>query len=415
MTVAQERDCVLCINGGSATIKFALYTRGAAMKRTLSGKIDRIGLPGMCLSFRDTVTRRQEKVMIDDDRTAPAFLIDWLAQRIDLSCLKAVGHRVVHGMHYDDHQMISSSLLEELRRHCEIDPDHLPGEIDMIDAIVQRYPQLPQVACFDTVFHRTMTREASMLPLPHRFQDRGMRRYGFHGLSYAYLLERLAHIGEGGERHGRMVLAHLGSGASMAAIRDGRSIDTSMGFTPAGGLTMGTRTGDLDPGVACYLMQTEKITAAEFNSMVNRESGLLGISGISADMRDLLALETTNSRAADAVALFCYRAKKCIGAYAAALGGLDALVFSGGIGENTPAARARICAGLEFLGIEIAKENNLQNSVLISTASSRVAVRVLHTDEEMMIARSVLRILKLPIPDFSFDEEPDHAGIDQRG
>ena len=291
-------------------------------------------------------------------------------------------------------ELVSRELLDELHRIRPYDPEHLPREIELIEAFRQRYPKLPQVACFDTAFHRTMPRVAKMLPIPRRFDAKGIQRYGFHSLSYAYLMEELARLGDSAATKGRVILAHLGNGASMAAVRDGKSIDTSMGFTPTAGLVMSTRTGDLDPGLAPYLERTEQISTKQFYEMVNHESGLLGISETSSDMRDLLGRETQDVRAAEAVALFCYQTRKWIGAYAAALGGLDTLVFAGGIGENAPVIRARICAGLEFLGIEIEEKQNAANAGVISASAGRVAVRVIRTDEELTIARSVSKIIR---------------------
>ena len=226
----------------------------------------------------------------------------------------------------------------------------------------QRHPKLPQVACFDTAFHQTMPRVAKLLPIPRRFDAKGIQRYGFHGLSYAYLMEELARLGDPAATKGRVILAHLGNGASLAAVRDGKSIDTSMCFTPTAGLVMSTRSGDLDPGLAPYLARTEQMTTSQFYKMVNHESGLLGVSETSSDMRDLCASETSDVRAAEAVALFCYQAKKWIGSFAAALGGLDTLVFAGGIGENAPVVRARICEGLNFLGIELNESRNAETA-----------------------------------------------------
>jgi acetate kinase len=292
-------------------------------------------------------------------------------------------------------EIVTQDLLDELDRLRPYDPDHLPREIELIEAFRQRHPKLPQVACFDTAFHQTMPRVARLLPLPRRFDSKGVQRYGFHGLSYAYLMEELARLGDPAAATGRVILAHLGNGASLAAVRDGKSIDTSMGFTPTAGLVMSTRSGDLDPGVAPYLARTEKLTTKQFYEMVNHESGLLGVSETSSDMRDLLAREKDDGRAAEAVALFCYQAKKWIGSFAAALGGLDTLVFSAGIGENCPSIRARICDELGFLGIALDEARNAGNAPVVSTAASRAAVRVIRTDEELMIARSVCRVLGL--------------------
>jgi acetate kinase len=285
---------------------------------------------------------------------------------------------------------VTPRLLAELRRITAYDPEHLPREIGLIEAFRRRHPRLPQVACFDTAFHRKMPRVARLLPIPRRYQAQGVERYGFHGLSYAYVLEELTRIAPALARR-RVILAHLGNGASLAALHGGQSIDTSMGFTPAAGLMMSTRTGDLDPGVAYYLSHSERMTAARFQRMVNHESGLLGVSGRSSDLRDLLAREASDARAADAIALFCYQTKKWIGAFAAALGGLDALVFTGGIGENAARIRTRICDGLGFLGIKLSEPQNAKTRAVISTKQSRVSVRVIATNEELMIARSVLR------------------------
>ena len=265
----------------------------------------------------------------------------------------------------------------------------------MIDALQERFPSLPQVACFDTAFHTGMPRVAQLLPIPRRFEALGVRRYGFHGLSYTYLMEELVSLGDKAATAGRVILAHLGNGASLAAVRNGKSIDTSMGFTPTSGLPMSSRSGDLEPGVASYLEQRENITATEFQQLASRESGLLGISETSADVRELLAMEDTDKRAREALALFCYQTKKWLGGYTAALEGLDTLVFSGGIGENAPAIRARICEGLGYLGITLDPQANTDNAAVISTGTSAVTVRVIATDEALIIARSVHRLLQL--------------------
>ena len=330
-----------------------------------------------------------------DGEPAVEFLIDWLEARHEFAAVSAVGHRVVHGMARTEPARITPDLLDELRRATPYAPDHLPREIELIESFRARHPRLPQVACFDTAFHRTMPAVAKLLPLPRRYQTKGVQRYGFHGLSYAYLIEELARAAGAEAAQGRVSLAHLGSGASLAAVRGGTSIDTSMGFTPAAGLVMGTRTGDLDPGVVAFLAHTEQMTALQFHDMVNHESGLLGVSETSSDMRDLLAREGEDVRAAEAVALFCYQAKKWVGAFAAALGGLDTVVFSAGIGERSAAIRARICEGLGFLGIVLDDERNTDHAAVISPDVSRVTVRVIPTDEELMIARSVSRLLRL--------------------
>ena len=389
------RQSILTINGGSSSIKFAIYQTGEPLARVLHGKIDRIGLSDTNLTFTRSTGNQQagRSLAIPDHKSAADFLIDWLEEQHGFESVQAVGHRVVHGMTHTAPEPVTREILDELHRISPLDPEHLPREIELIEAIRRRHPQLPQVACFDTAFHRTMPRVARLLPIPRRYQAQGIERYGFHGLSYAYLMEELACLGDPAAMTGRVILAHLGNGASLAAVRDGKSIDTSMGFTPTAGLPMSTRYGDLDPGLVGYLARTEQMTATQFHHMVNHESGLLGVSDTSSDMRDLLAEEPADVRAAEAVALFCYQAKKWIGSFAAALGGLDTLVFAGGVGENAPLVRARICAGLSFLGIELNESRNADTAAVISTDASRATVRVIRTDEELMIARSLCRVL----------------------
>jgi len=391
--VKPANPCILTINGGSSSIKFALYQTRKPLKRTLHGAIDRIGLSGTKLTFEDPVTNHlgSRELSASDHKSAGNYLMDWLEKQEGFGSLLAVGHRVVHGMQHSAPELVTQELLDELHRISPYDPEHLPREIEMIEAFRQRHPKLPQVACFDTAFHRTMPRVAKLLPIPRRYEAKGVQRYGFHGLSYAYLMEELDRLGDPAATNGRVILAHLGNGASLAAVRDGKSIDTSMGFTATAGLPMSTRSGDLDPGLVSYLARTEQMTARQFQKMVNHESGMLGISEISSDMRDLLAQEASDVRAAEAVALFCYQAKKWIGSFAAALGGLDTLVFAGGIGESAPLIRERICQGLGFFGIELNNARNADTARVISADAGRVTVRVTPTDEELMIARSVLR------------------------
>jgi len=367
---------ILTINGGSSSIKFALYAAVDPLKRGIYGTVDRIGLDGTNLTFHDREDKPQpgRPLTAGDHRSAANLLIDWLEWQNDFKSVRAVGHRVVHGMKHTEPELVTSELLAELHRISPYDPDHLPREIELIEAFRLRHPQLPQVACFDTAFHQTMPRVAKLLPLPRRFDAKGVQRYGFHGLSYAYLMEELVRLGDPAAKSGRIILAHLGNGA-----------------TPTAGLVMSTRTGDLDPGLAPYLARTEQMTTQQFYDMVNHQSGLLGISETSPDMRDLCRIEATDIRSAEAVALFCYQAKKWIGSFTAALGGLDTLVFAGGIGENAPLIRSRICAGLGFLGLELDEERNARSAAVISQATGRVTVRVIRTDEELMIARSVQR------------------------
>jgi len=396
LALEQDRSYVLTINGGSSSIKFALYQTVDPPKRALHGKVDRIGLSGTQFTFSDPARQQQDSHRIGDfdHRSAAQFLCDWLENRIGFASICAVGHRVVNGgAKYNEPQRVTQDLLDELRRNNAYAPEHLPPEIALIDLFGKRAPGLPQVACFDTAFHRHMPRVAKILPIPRRFQAKGVERYGFHGLSYSFLMEELARVAGAKPAQGRVILSHLGNGASLAAVRGGKCIDTSMGFTPAAGVPMSTRSGDLDPGLAWYLSQTEHMTVQQFHRMVNHESGLLGISETSSDLRDLLDREATDIRAAEAVALFCYQVKKWIGAFAAALGGLDTLVFAGGIGENSSVVRSRICEGLGFLGIQLDETKNAAGEPVISADASGTQVRVIRTDEEIIIAKTVFRIL----------------------
>lgn len=383
------KSAILSLNSGSSSLRFALYERDVPL---ISGKFDRIGSAAATLSFTVNGGTENRVANLPDHAACVPLLLEVLAKHE----LRAVGHRVVHGGPcYHDPQLVDGSMLTELRRITAFAPNHLSATLALIEAMTLAFPELPQIACFDTAFHHDMPRVAKQLALPRRYFAQGVQRYGFHGLSYAFVMEELERQNDPAATIGRVILAHLGSGSSMAAVRDGRSIDTSMGFTPASGLVMSTRSGDLDPGLFHYLATTEDMTTAEFQHMVNHESGLLGVSAVSSDMRDLLAQETSDERAAEAVDLFCYEAKKRIGSYAAALGGLDTLVFSGGIGENSPVVRERICRGLDFLGIELDQARNRDSVAVITMESSRATVRIIRTDEELMIVHSVCQVLGL--------------------
>jgi acetate kinase len=394
--MAASSSRILTINGGSSSIKFALFEAARAPRQILSGMIERIGLSDAIFRVKHATPAASfcREVTAPNHTVAVGMLMDWIEKDAPCGELTAVGHRVVHGgPKYFEPQLITPEMLAELQRLTAFDPEHLPEEILLIEAFRYRFPELPQIACFDTEFHHDLPRVAKLLPIPRRYEAIGVRRYGFHGLSYAYLMEELARLGDTAATTGRVILVHLGSGASLAAVRDGKSIDTSMSFTPTSGIPMSTRSGDLDPGLIGYLARTEKMTPQQFNEMVTTQSGLLGISEISSDVRDLLAHETHDVRAAEAVALFCYQVKKWIGAFAAALGGIDTLVFAGGIGANSPVVRSRICAGLKFLGVELVEATNAINGNVVSIATGTVTVRVIHTDEEIMIAKSVIRVI----------------------
>jgi acetate kinase len=386
---ARAENLVLVLNAGSSSLKFALFDRSPSLTRTFAGTIDRIGSSkaSFTLSGIDTQEAERSEIPAGDHVNGLRYLLERLTEAAGGTGLRAVGHRVVHGgTRYREPQRVDNAMLAELRRISAFDPEHLPAEIALMEFLAAKFPHIPQIACFDTAFHSAMPRVAKLLPIPRRYQSKGVQRYGFHGLSYEYLMTQPG-------MNGLIILAHLGNGASLAAVRDGQPLDTSMAFTPTAGLPMSTRSGDLDPGLVGYLAHTEQMTAEQFHAMTNWQSGLLGVSETSSDMRDLLAREANDQRASEAVALFCYQAKKWIGAFAAALGGLDTLVFTGGIGENAPVIRARICNGLEFLGIELDQQQNAANAEVISASESSVAVRVIRTDEELMIAKTVCRFL----------------------
>ena len=384
---------ILALNVGSSSVKFALFGGADPQKRIFEGAIERIGRPDAAFWVKDEAEADNfsRPVKATNHARALAILIGWLAKRLVEENLAAIGHRVVHGGPvYGRPELITEKMIAKLREFFVYDPEHMPEEIAAIESFRAHFSKVPQVACFDTAFHHDLPRVAKIFPIPRKYEKQGVRRYGFHGLSYEFMMEELA------SRHtqgGRVILAHLGSGASLAAVNRGWPIDTSMGLTPAGGVLMSTRSGDLDPGLVAYLSRKDGMNAKQFNDMANFRSGLLGISETSSDMKELLRRAARDARCAEAVAVFCYQVKKTIGAYAAALGGLDTLAFAGGIGENAPVIRALVCDGLGFLGIKLAEGKNAANAPLVSAKSSRVAVHVIHTDEALMIARSVARLL----------------------
>jgi acetate kinase len=363
---------LLAVNSGSSSVKFALFTYEARPSALRRGTID--------ATVRHTVAER---------------LIALVETELVERPLVAIGHRLVHGgPEYRDARLITPEMLDALRRLVPFAPNHLPDEIELIDGFASLRPHTPQIACFDTAFHRDLPDVARRLPVPQVYDAAGLRRYGFHGLSYAFLAQELSRVAGPDAAHGKVVMAHLGNGSSLAAVKAGRCVDTTMGFTPIGGVVMSTRSGDLDPGVVTYLVRTSGLSADEVEDVLSRHSGLLGISGISGDMRDLLAREPMEPECRLAVSIYCYEIKKRIGAYAAALGGIETLVFSGGIGQHAPSVRSRICEGLDFLGLGIDDVRNAASAAVISTASAPVTVRVIPTDEEVMIAQAIHRLLE---------------------
>ena len=387
---------LLTINGGSSSLKFAVFSSGSALRRKLSGRIERIGTPQAALEVSDARGRPVASLEIaaGDHAHAAERLAGWLDTQADILPIAAVGHRIVHGgLKLTEHQRVTEAVLEALRANRSLDLAHLPQEIAMIEVLERAWPGVPQMVCFDTAFHRDLPRVSQLLPIPRTYIDAGFRRLGFHGLSYEYLLGELRRVA-GEAADGRVILAHLGSGASLAAVHRGRPVDTTMAFTPTAGVVMGTRPGDLDPGLLLHLERMEGRQPEDMDRFVSEKFGLFGVSGGTSDMRDLLARAGTDVRAAEAVELFVYQIAKTVGAYATILEGLDTLVFSGGIGERSAAIRSRICARLAAWDVRIDESRNAAGAAAISTGASSVTVRVIPTDEEIVIARAVRAMLE---------------------
>jgi acetate kinase len=383
-------NIILCVNAGSSSLKFALYRISQSSEnKAAEGAIEGIGQPEGRLWLRDSQKRPLEDrpIKFADAHEAVNALFEVLEQP-SLDRPVAVGHRIVHGgALYTAPQKITRKLQDDLQELVPLAPLHLPRQIELIEAIAKWRPGLPQIACFDTAFHAHMPELAARLPLPREMWEKGARRYGFHGLSYEYILSVL-----GSRAKGRVIIAHLGNGASMVAIRDGVPVDTSMGLTPTGGFMMSTRSGDLDPGLLLYLLRSG-CSASELEELLNKKSGLLGVSMLSSDMKTLLEKRDREPFAEQAIAMFCYNVRKFAGAFAAVLGGLDTLVFTGGIGERAAPVRDEICRDLEFLGIRLDQEQNEKHAAVISAPESRCTVLVVPTDEDLMIARHSCRLL----------------------
>jgi acetate kinase len=374
---------ILSLNGGSSSLKFAVYRlSGTAEERMFSGAVEAIGQPSGKAWLRGGDKTLQEETGKFPDHTAAMKKMFAGLREQGVEKLAAAGHRIVHGgPKFTAPQLIDAQLKQALKELIPFAPLHLPSQIAMIEAVEAHFPDLPQVACFDTAFHSRMPEEAQRFALPQRFWEQGIRRYGFHGLSYEYVIGKL-----GGKLGRRAIIAHLGNGASMVALKDGLPMDTSMGMTPTGGFMMGTRSGDLDPGVLIHLLKTG-YSAEQLEELVDHEAGLLGVSGHTSDMKALLQKSQTDSAAHMAVQMFAYQVRKFIGAYAAVLNGLDTLVFTGGIGERAADVRGKICSGLGYLGVALETQANAQNAEVISLPNSQCAVRVVQTDEDLMIVR----------------------------
>jgi acetate kinase len=392
------REGILVINAGSSSIKFSLFVgeSGGEMALSSKGQVDGIHVAPLFKAFdpagHPLAEKRWEHGESLSHEVLLSFLLRWIEEHLDGAVLKAAGHRVVHGgLRYSHPVRIDADIVEELETLVPLAPLHQPHNLAPIRALAAVHPELVQVACFDTAFHRTNPRVAEIFALPRALTAEGVRRYGFHGLSYEYIAHRLTEVAPE-VAGGRVVVAHLGSGASMCAIKDGTSIASTMGFTALAGLPMGTRTGNLDPGVVLYLMQRKGMDAKQLETLLYKESGLLGVSGISNDMRVLL--DSTDPHAEEAVELFCYRIGRELGSLAAAMGGLDALVFTAGIGERSAVVRERVCRQAEWLGVRLDPTANAGNVQCITAADSPIPALVIPTDEEMMIARHTRAVLR---------------------
>ncbi len=383
---------VLTVNTGSSSLKVGLYAMGEGGERLLlDGLGDGIGKAEGSLTLRDGGGKvvRSEKVSHATQESALGEVMAWMRE-MHGAAPEAVGHRVVHGgPRLMEHQPITPAVLEELQRCIHFAPLHIPGALALIEATERTFAGVPQFACFDTAFHGTMPERASRLPLSQALADEGIRRYGFHGLSYESIVAQL-----GKAMPSRVVAAHLGGGASLAALKDGLSVDTSMGLTPTGGIPMATRSGDLDPGILLYLIRTKKMDADALEAMLNHEAGMVAVSGGMSDMRELLAAsDGGDGRATLAVEMFCVAIAKEIAAYAAVLGGLDMVVFAGGIGEHSAEVRGKVCERMAFLGLRLDDGANTAGRAVISAAESTVEVRVVESREDLEIARHCRRMM----------------------
>ena len=380
---------ILCLNGGSSSLKFATYgMEEAGDERIFSGAIEAIGTTTGRAWLKTPKTVVADQNGSFPDHAAAIKTMFAVLQQQGVKKLAAAGHRIVHGgPKFTAPQQIDNKLKRALKELIPFAPLHLPSQLAMIDAVAVHYPDLPQAACFDTAFHCSMPEVAQRFALQEKFWQQGIRRYGFHGLSYEYVVAKL-----GKELGQRAIIAHLGNGASMVALKSGQPIDTSMGLTPTGGFMMGTRSGDLDPGVILYLLR-QGYSADQLEALLNHQSGLLGVSGQTSEMKTLLDRQGSDSAAALAVRMFSYQIRKFVGAFAAVLGGLDTLVFTGGIGERAAQIRADVCQGLEHLGIELDNDANASSVAIVSVPNSRCMIRVVETDEDLMIARHTRTVL----------------------
>lgn len=389
-TTQQNTPAILTVNAGSSSIKVAVFELHDPTAKILEASVVNIGTPSTAFVTAES----NRAVAARNHAEAVRLLLEWLVAHVAVSALAAVGHRIVHGgPQYAEGVVVTDQVLADVRTLVAFDPQHLPVELELVEVFRQAAPSAQHVLCFDTAFHHNLPLRARLLPIPRRFETAGVRRYGFHGLSYAFIMQELRRVEGETAANGKVIIAHLGSGVSLAALQGGEPIDTTMSMTPASGVMMSTRSGDLDPSLALYFERTQGYDADRFNHMVNFESGLLGISETTADMEKLLEAQAADARARDAVDIFCYQVKKSIGSLAAALGGLNTLVFTGGMGEKAPVIRAKICDELAFLGITLDADRNRQSDRLISVEGGQVGVHVIRTDEATTIAGQVARLI----------------------
>lgn len=389
-----DTSFLLTVNAGSSSVKLELFA-AKALQPVLAITAANISQTNAMLSLVEPGQGpHRQPLQAANHAEAVSVALDQMHNYLKPELLTGVGHRVVHGgQTFATPTVLTRAVVGQLQEMTAFDPEHMPAALEIIAAFDRRLPNVPQVGCFDTTFFRDLPDLARLLPLPRTFESQGLRRYGFHGLAYTSLLRGFGEIAGKTAAHGRVILAHLGSGASLAAVKDGKPLDTTMSFTPASGIPMSTRTGDLDPGIAAFLHKRAGMSLQDFNHMINFESGLLGISGLSADMELLIRESANNQRAAEAVDFFCYQVRKSIGSLATVLEGIDSLIFSGGIGENAPFIREKVCDGLRHLGISLDPQRNMNHEFLISDNTSRVGVHVMHADEAAVIAGETKQIV----------------------
>jgi len=388
---------ILSINAGSSSIKFSLFSIQDSLKEEASGNLEKIGMNGTHLRFHYYGQASEKKMELGKQSYLEAgeYLVQFLIENMDFSHIIAIGHRLVQGFHFVEPERIDTQFINDLKELIPLDPDHLPLELGLMEVFQKKFPKLIQMACFDTSFHNKMPKMAKFLNIPRKYFEKGIYRYGFHGISYSYILFELEKLIGYKAKNSKIIIAHLGSGASMVAIRDGQCQDTSMGFTPNSGFIMGTRSGDLEPGIFTYLQSHEGMSLNQLNTLLNKESGLLGISETSSDMRELKEIRHTDIRAEEAINLLSYQVRKWIGSLVSVLEGLDILIFTGGIGENDPDCRLSIGQGMKYLGLELDRVKNSQNAPLISLPTSAISVRVIPTREEWMMASLICQKMNI--------------------